>query len=177
MTRLEAARPISTRQLALWRCLITLLVVETQSWVKRQDRICPLASITLTSANLLVTAWATKTVRSASATSRGAIPNSATSVVSSTTSSLLTAPPLFKLLWTLQTTILGMILARTRVVGHLMCLIVAYLNLACAPSPNTKPCSTTKLTSCKQRSRSNRQRSRSNRNKYTLSQPSSSSRP
>src|SRR5438552_17280009 len=116
MTRLEAARAISTRQLALWRCLITLLVVETQSWVKRQDRICPLASITLTSANLLVPAWAKKAVRSASATSRGAIPNSATSVVSSTTFSLLAAA-LFKLLWTFQTTTLGMILARTRVVG------------------------------------------------------------
>ena len=42
------------------------------------------------------------------------------------------------------------------VVAHLLCLIVAHLNLACAPSPRTKPCSMTKLRSCKQRSRSNR---------------------
>ena len=48
---------------------------------------------------------------------------------------------------------------------HLLCLIVTHLNLACAPSPRTKPCSMTKLRSCKQRSRSNKQRSRSNRNK------------
>ena len=39
----------------------------------------------------------------------------------------------------------------------LLRLIVAYLNLACAPRPGTdKPCSMTKLRSCKQRSRSKR---------------------
>ena len=51
------------------------------------------------------------------------------------------------------------------VVAHLLRLIVTHLNLACAPSPRTTPCSIRKLSSCKQRSRSNKQRSRSNRNK------------
>ena len=47
--------PISTRQLALWRSSITLLVVRTQPWVQGQDQTWSLASITLTSATSLVT--------------------------------------------------------------------------------------------------------------------------
>src|SRR6266700_6133247 len=97
MTRPEPALPISTSQLALRRCLITLLVVRTQSWVQGRDQTWPPASITLTSANSLVTTTGapslTRTLRSASPTSRlmGSGPQLASSVVSSTTNSLLAA--------------------------------------------------------------------------------------
>src|SRR2546421_8281528 len=97
MTRLEPALPITTWQLAVRRCLITLLVVRTQSWVQGQDQTWPLASITLTWANSLVTTTEppspTKTLRSASPTSRwtGSGLQPASSVVSSTTPSQLGA--------------------------------------------------------------------------------------
>ena len=69
------------------------------AWVQGQDQTWPLASITLTSATSLVrdpvgTHFPTKTLRSASATSRterGRVRQPATSVVSSTTPSLLAA--------------------------------------------------------------------------------------
>src|SRR5882757_6721936 len=70
MTRVEAALPITTRQLALRRSSSTLRGVRTPPWVQGQDQTSTLASITLTSATSLVPSRATKTVPSASATSR-----------------------------------------------------------------------------------------------------------
>src|SRR5437016_8758915 len=100
------------------------MAFRTQSWVQGQEITWSLVALTLTWANSLVPPSPTKTVRSASPTSRltGSGPQSASSVVSSITSSLLTAPPLFKLLWTLQTTTLALILARatTTLKAHLL---------------------------------------------------------
>ena len=70
MTRVEVALPITTRQLALRHSQITLRVVRTQPWVQGQDQTSTLASITLTSATLLVPTPTTKAIPSASATSR-----------------------------------------------------------------------------------------------------------
>src|SRR4029077_13273130 len=156
MTRLDRVMPISTRQLALRQCIVTLLVVQTQSWVQGQDQTWPLASITLTSANSLVTTRGppstTKNLRSVSPTSRlmGSGPQRALSVVSGTTPSQLGAAWL-QLLLTLIPINLVLTLPLAGVVAHLLCLIVAHLNLAAVPSPSTKPCSMTKLRSCKQR--------------------------
>ena len=106
---------------AVQRCSIILMAFRTQSWVQGQDKTWSLATITLTWANSLVPPSATSRVT-------GSGPQSASSVVSSTTSSLLTAPPLFKLLWTLQTTTLALILARARLlVGCVAYLLVAHL--------------------------------------------------
>ena len=63
MTRVEAALPITTRQLALRRSQITLLVVRTQPWVQGQDQTSSLASITLTSATSLVPSTARRRKR------------------------------------------------------------------------------------------------------------------
>src|ERR1044071_10419997 len=106
MTRPDPVKRISTRQSAVVLGLITLLVVRTQSWVQGQDQTSPLASITLTLDNSLVTTTeprsTTRILRSASPTSRltGSGRQPASSVVSSTTPSLLAAT-LLQLLLTL----------------------------------------------------------------------------
>src|SRR6266498_4323803 len=159
MTSPDSALPTSTRQLAVLRSSITLMAFRTQSWVQGQEItwLQPLTAVTLTWANSLVPPSPGKPIRSASPTSRltGSGPQSATSVVSSTTSSLLAAP-LLKLLLTLMTTTLAGMLARAR--AHLAYLLVAHLrnvakgNLPRAPNAPrtpTKPCSMTKLRSCK----------------------------
>src|SRR4029077_20062279 len=54
MTRMQLVWPTTTRQLALWRSSVTLMVVRTQPWVQGQDKTWSRASITLTSATSLV---------------------------------------------------------------------------------------------------------------------------
>src|SRR6266496_1306150 len=130
MTSPDSALPTSTRQLVVLRSSITLMAFRTQSWVQGQEItwLQPLTAVTLTWANSLVPPSPGKPIRSASPTSRltGSGPQSATSVVSSTTSSLL-AVPLLKLLLTLMTTTLAGMLARARVLARLAYLLVAHL--------------------------------------------------
>jgi uncharacterized coiled-coil protein SlyX len=102
MTSADTALPTRTRQLALGRSPITLMVIITLPWVPGQDQTSSLASITFTSATQSVITFQdsrTKATRSASATPRTGTggPYSAISVVSSITSSLLTASTLSKL--------------------------------------------------------------------------------
>src|SRR5260370_30281843 len=131
------------------------MVVRTQSWVQGQDQTWSLASITLTSANSLVTTTGapspTKTLRSASPTSRlmGSGPQRASSVVSSTTTSQLGAT-LLQLLLILIPINLALTWPWAGLVPHLLRLIVTHLNLACAPRLTTTPSSMTTLISCKQ---------------------------
>src|SRR5205814_1799530 len=155
-TRMHSVWAITTRQLALWRYLITLMAARTQPWVEEQDKTSLRAPITRTSANWLVPSPPTKAIRSASATSQtGTGRYSVSSVVSTTTSNLLAAW-LFKLLWTLRTTTLAGIFARARVVAHLC--NAADRNVVARPARqlSAQPCSIAKLRSWKQRSLGNR---------------------